>query len=99
MAACYGVQRVFSAEIFFFRRVIGISVTVCYLRFPLQGDMEQAVDSYDACAEILQSPLARQAAGGEGRKFTIYLPNLHMDGTISVDEVSWRLQWAGLCGL
>uniref|UniRef100_A0A3B3QJI8 Calcineurin binding protein 1 n=1 Tax=Paramormyrops kingsleyae TaxID=1676925 RepID=A0A3B3QJI8_9TELE len=63
----------------------------------LQGDMEQAADSYDACAEMLQSPPARQAAGGEGRKFTIYLPNLHMDGTISVDEIDKKLKSLERC--
>uniref|UniRef100_A0A8C9R310 Calcineurin-binding protein cabin-1 n=1 Tax=Scleropages formosus TaxID=113540 RepID=A0A8C9R310_SCLFO len=63
----------------------------------LQGDMDQAVDSYDACVEMLQSHAARRVLGGEQREYSIFLPNLCVDATISVDEIDKKLKSLERC--
>ncbi|KAL4660425.1 calcineurin-binding protein cabin-1 isoform X2 [Arapaima gigas] len=63
----------------------------------LQGDMDQAVDSYDACVEMLQSQAAQQAVGGVEREYSIYLPNLCVDATISVEEIDKKLKSLERC--
>lgn len=50
-----------------------------------QGDMEQALENYDICTEMLQSSAA---AGAEQRDVVICLPNLHNDSVVSLEEVS-----------
>ncbi|GAB1295234.1 Calcineurin-binding protein 1 [Apodemus speciosus] len=53
----------------------------------LQGDMEQALENYDICTEILQSSSAIQAeAGTEQGDIVIRLPNLHNDSVVSLEE-------------
>lgn len=61
-----------------------------FLVFPSgQGDMEQALENYDICTEILQSSSAIQAeAGAEQVDIVIRLPNLHNDSVVSLEEVS-----------
>lgn len=61
-----------------------------FLGFPSeQGDMEQALENYDICTEILQSSSAIQAqAGAEQGDIVIRLPNLHNDSVVSLEEVS-----------
>ncbi|KAK6306437.1 hypothetical protein J4Q44_G00233620 [Coregonus suidteri] len=54
----------------------------CFLA--LQGDMGQALESYDVCTGMLQS----HARTTEEDKYTIYLPNLRVDAAISVEENS-----------
>ena len=49
-----------------------------------QGDMDQALESYDVCTDMLQS----HARTTVEDKYTIYLPNLRVDAAISVEEVS-----------
>lgn len=54
--------------------------------------MEQALENYDICTEMLQSSTAIQAeAGAEQRDVVIRLPNLHNDSVVSLEEVSGRL--------
>lgn len=51
--------------------------------------MEQALENYDICTEILQSSSAIQAeAGAEQGDIVIRLPNLHNDSVVSLEEVS-----------
>lgn len=51
--------------------------------------MEQALENYDICTEMLQSSTAIQAeAGAEQRDIVIRLPNLHNDSVVSLEEVS-----------
>lgn len=51
--------------------------------------MEQALENYDICTEMLQSSTAIQTeAGGEQRDIVIRLPNLHNDSVVSLEEVS-----------
>lgn len=55
---------------------------------PLQGDMEQALENYDVCTEMLQSPAAAQAGtGSEQGVVVIRLPNLLVDSVVSLEEV------------
>jgi len=49
-----------------------------------QGDMELALESYDVCVGWLQS----KPKTTEGKHYTISLPNLRVDASISVEEVS-----------
>ncbi|XP_041083893.1 calcineurin-binding protein cabin-1-like isoform X3 [Polyodon spathula] len=63
----------------------------------LQGDMEQALESYDICTRILQGPTAVQSGGESGEKFTIRLPNLCVDSVISVEEVDKKLKSLERC--
>ena len=51
--------------------------------------MEQALENYDICTEMLQSSTAIQAeAGVEQRDLVIRLPNLYNDSVVSLEEVS-----------
>ncbi|KAG7480660.1 hypothetical protein MATL_G00058640 [Megalops atlanticus] len=63
----------------------------------LQGDMEQALESYAVCTGMLQSQAAQQAKSEEGEKYTIYLPNLRVDAAISVDEIDKKLKSLERC--
>lgn len=64
----------------------------------LQGDMEQALENYDICTEILQSSTALQAqAGAEQRDIVIRLPNLHNDSVVSLEEIDKNLKSLERC--
>ncbi|XP_038955058.1 calcineurin-binding protein cabin-1 isoform X1 [Rattus norvegicus] len=64
----------------------------------LQGDMEQALENYDICTEILQSSTALQAqAGAEQRDIVIRLPNLHNDSIVSLEEIDKNLKSLERC--
>ncbi|MGH0151442.1 UNVERIFIED_CONTAM: hypothetical protein FKN15_024092 [Acipenser sinensis] len=63
----------------------------------LQGDMEQALESYDICTGMLQGPTAVQSGGESGERFTICLPNLCMDSAISMEEVDKKLKSLERC--
>ncbi|XP_066546101.1 calcineurin-binding protein cabin-1 isoform X3 [Amia ocellicauda] len=63
----------------------------------LQGDMDQALESYDICTGMLQSQAALQAGSKEGEKYTIHLPNLRMDSAISVEEIDKKLKSLERC--
>ena len=73
-----------------------------------QGDMEQALENYDVCTELLQGAAA---SGAEQGGVVVRLPNLHNDSVVSLEEVSrassaalsrqrpdlsvWARRWAG----
>lgn len=70
--------------------------------------MEQALENYDICTELLQSSTAIQAeAGTEQRDIIIRLPNLYNDSVVSLEEVSgsyltvfsWSKIYSGLAEL
>ncbi|XP_052020448.1 calcineurin-binding protein cabin-1 isoform X3 [Apodemus sylvaticus] len=64
----------------------------------LQGDMEQALENYDICTEILQSSSAIQAeAGAEQVDIVIRLPNLHNDSVVSLEEIDKNLKSLERC--
>ncbi|XP_069353704.1 calcineurin-binding protein cabin-1 [Eulemur rufifrons] len=64
----------------------------------LQGDMEQALENYDICTEMLQSSSAIQAeAGAEQRDIVIRLPNLHNDSVVSLEEIDKNLKSLERC--
>ncbi|XP_060051228.1 calcineurin-binding protein cabin-1 isoform X2 [Erinaceus europaeus] len=64
----------------------------------LQGDMEQALENYDICTEMLQSSTAIQAeAGTEPRDIIIRLPNLHNDSVVSLEEIDKNLKSLERC--
>uniref|UniRef100_A0A8C6RAZ6 Calcineurin-binding protein cabin-1 n=1 Tax=Nannospalax galili TaxID=1026970 RepID=A0A8C6RAZ6_NANGA len=64
----------------------------------LQGDMEQALENYDICTEMLQSSSAIQAeAGAEHRNIVIRLPNLHNDSVVSLEEIDKNLKSLERC--
>ncbi|XP_053783743.1 calcineurin-binding protein cabin-1 isoform X4 [Desmodus rotundus] len=64
----------------------------------LQGDMEQALENYDICTEMLQSSTAIQAeAGAEQRDVVIRLPNLHNDSVVSLEEIDKNLKSLERC--
>uniref|UniRef100_A0A8C6MQY0 Calcineurin-binding protein cabin-1 n=1 Tax=Mus spicilegus TaxID=10103 RepID=A0A8C6MQY0_MUSSI len=64
----------------------------------LQGDMEQALENYDICTEILQSSSAIQAqAGAEQGDIVIRLPNLHNDSVVSLEEIDKNLKSLERC--
>ncbi|KAJ7309748.1 hypothetical protein JRQ81_007813 [Phrynocephalus forsythii] len=64
----------------------------------LQGDMEQALENYDVCTEMLQSAAASQAtAGGREENVVIRLPNLHVDSVVSLEEIEKNLKSLERC--
>ncbi|XP_037014616.2 calcineurin-binding protein cabin-1 isoform X2 [Artibeus jamaicensis] len=64
----------------------------------LQGDMEQALENYDICTEMLQSSTAIQAeAGAEQRDIVIRLPNLHNHSVVSLEEIDKNLKSLERC--
>ncbi|KAM5310727.1 calcineurin-binding protein cabin-1 isoform 2-T2 [Glossophaga mutica] len=64
----------------------------------LQGDMEQALENYDICTEMLQSSTAIQAeAGAERRDIVIRLPNLHNHSVVSLEEIDKNLKSLERC--
>uniref|UniRef100_A0A8C8ZFQ1 Calcineurin binding protein 1 n=1 Tax=Prolemur simus TaxID=1328070 RepID=A0A8C8ZFQ1_PROSS len=64
----------------------------------LQGDMEQALENYDICTEMLQSSSAIQAeAGAEQRDIVIRLPNLQNDSVVSLEEIDKNLKSLERC--
>ncbi|XP_028680400.2 calcineurin-binding protein cabin-1 isoform X2 [Erpetoichthys calabaricus] len=61
----------------------------------LQGDMEQALESYDICTSLLQgSPLLQNE---NEEKLNVLLPNLLVDGTVSIEEINKKLKSLERC--
>lgn len=54
--------------------------------------MEQALENYDICTEMLQSATTMQAKAGSDCSIIIRLPNLHVDSLVSLEEVRINLQ-------
>ncbi|XP_077016315.1 calcineurin-binding protein cabin-1 isoform X2 [Tamandua tetradactyla] len=64
----------------------------------LQGDMEQALENYDICTEMLRSaPTIQAEAGAERRAVVIRLPNLHNDAVVSLEEIEKNLKSLERC--
>ncbi|XP_066465750.1 calcineurin-binding protein cabin-1 isoform X2 [Tiliqua scincoides] len=63
----------------------------------LQGDMEQALENYDVCTEMLQSSAAVQARTGSEQSIVIRLPNLHVDSVVSLEEIDKNLKSLERC--
>lgn len=54
----------------------------------LQGEMEQALENYDVCTEMLQHSAAMEAVPDSDKRVVIRLPNLHVDSVVSLEEVT-----------
>uniref|UniRef100_A0A8C5IZT7 Calcineurin binding protein 1 n=1 Tax=Junco hyemalis TaxID=40217 RepID=A0A8C5IZT7_JUNHY len=63
----------------------------------LQGDMEQALENYDICTEMLQSSSSSQAEAGTESSTVIRLPNLHVDSVVSLEEIEKNLKSLERC--
>ncbi|XP_063769078.1 calcineurin-binding protein cabin-1 isoform X2 [Pseudophryne corroboree] len=64
----------------------------------LQGDMEQAVENFDICTDLLQSPEATEHRLKENKDVAVIrLPNLQLDSTVSVEEVENSLKSLERC--
>ncbi|XP_047617863.1 calcineurin-binding protein cabin-1 isoform X4 [Phacochoerus africanus] len=64
----------------------------------LQGDMEQALENYDICTEMLQrSSAIRTQPGAQQRDIVIRLPNLHNDSVVSLEEIDKNLRSLERC--
>ncbi|XP_077317696.1 calcineurin-binding protein cabin-1 isoform X2 [Lithobates pipiens] len=64
----------------------------------LQGDMEQALENFDICTDLFQTPEAREYRLKEKEQsVTIRLPNLQLDSTISVEEIENSLKSLERC--
>ncbi|KAB0370162.1 hypothetical protein FD755_018124 [Muntiacus reevesi] len=60
----------------------------------LQGDMEQALENYDVCTELLQGAAA---SGAERGGVVVRLPNLHNDSVVSLEEIDKNLRSLERC--
>uniref|UniRef100_A0A8C3VCR1 Calcineurin-binding protein cabin-1 n=1 Tax=Catharus ustulatus TaxID=91951 RepID=A0A8C3VCR1_CATUS len=63
----------------------------------LQGDMEQALENYDICTEMLQSSTGTQGKAGNECSIVIRLPNLHVDSVVSLEEIEKNLKSLERC--
>uniref|UniRef100_A0A8D2PE53 Calcineurin-binding protein cabin-1 n=1 Tax=Zosterops lateralis melanops TaxID=1220523 RepID=A0A8D2PE53_ZOSLA len=63
----------------------------------LQGDMEQALENYDICTEMLQNSTSTQAKAGNECSIVIRLPNLHVDSVVSLEEIEKNLKSLERC--
>ncbi|XP_052545399.1 calcineurin-binding protein cabin-1 isoform X5 [Tympanuchus pallidicinctus] len=63
----------------------------------LQGDMEQALENYDICTEMLQSSTTMQRKAGDDSSIIIRLPNLHVDSIVSLEEIDKNLKSLERC--
>ncbi|KAF7239795.1 Calcineurin-binding protein cabin-1, partial [Varanus komodoensis] len=63
----------------------------------LQGDMEQALENYDVCTEMLQSSAAGQTKSGVKESVELRLPNLHVDSVVSLEEIDKNLKSLERC--
>nr|XP_046242643.1 calcineurin-binding protein cabin-1 isoform X5 [Scatophagus argus] len=75
---------------------LDVMVRVYWLKarfLSLQGDMDLALESYDVCTGLLQS----KPKSPEGKHYTINLPNLRVDGMISVEEIDKKLKSLERC--
>lgn len=61
--------------------------------------MEQALENYDICTEMLQNCTSTQAKAGNECSIVIRLPNLHVDSVVSLEEVRVHLQVCVPCSI
>ncbi|XP_063171973.1 calcineurin-binding protein cabin-1-like isoform X2 [Candoia aspera] len=63
----------------------------------LQGEMEQALENYDVCTEMLQHSAALEAKPDSDQRVVIRLPNLHVDSVVSLEEIDKNLKSLERC--
>ncbi|KAG8455870.1 hypothetical protein GDO86_001891 [Hymenochirus boettgeri] len=63
----------------------------------LQGDMEQALENFDICTDLLQSSEAAQNKIEGEESWVIRLPNLQLDSVVSVEEIENSLKSLERC--
>uniref|UniRef100_A0A8C7E7A1 Calcineurin-binding protein cabin-1 n=1 Tax=Naja naja TaxID=35670 RepID=A0A8C7E7A1_NAJNA len=63
----------------------------------LQGEMEQALENYDVCTEMLQHSAALEAVPDSDKRVVIRLPNLHVDSVVSLEEIDKNLKSLERC--
>ncbi|XP_043924776.1 calcineurin-binding protein cabin-1 isoform X3 [Protopterus annectens] len=63
----------------------------------LQADMEQALENYDICTEMLRSYTTSSMNTTSESEITIRMPNLHVDSTISLEEIEKKLRSLERC--
>ncbi|XP_058014812.1 calcineurin-binding protein cabin-1 isoform X4 [Ahaetulla prasina] len=63
----------------------------------LQGEMEQALENYDVCTEMLQHSAALEADPDSNTRMVIRLPNLHVDSVVSLEEIDKNLKSLERC--
>ncbi|XP_069817249.1 calcineurin-binding protein cabin-1 isoform X3 [Dendropsophus ebraccatus] len=63
----------------------------------LQGDMEQALENFDMCTDLLQSSEAKAYKEKDDEDIVIKLPNLQLDSTVSTEEIENRLKSLERC--
>ncbi|XP_075071745.1 calcineurin-binding protein cabin-1 isoform X2 [Mixophyes fleayi] len=64
----------------------------------LQGDMDQALENFDICTDLLQSPEATEYKLKENKDIVVFrLPNLQLDCTVSVEEIENSLKSLERC--
>ncbi|KAG8597179.1 hypothetical protein GDO81_002185 [Engystomops pustulosus] len=64
----------------------------------LQGDMEQALENFEMCTDLLQSAEAKAYKEKENEDVVVFkLPNLQLDSTISVEEIENSLKSLERC--
>ncbi|XP_072271694.1 calcineurin-binding protein cabin-1 isoform X2 [Pyxicephalus adspersus] len=64
----------------------------------LQGDMEQALENFDICTDLFQTPEAREHRLKENiESVAVRLPNLQLNSTISVEEIENSLKSLERC--
>ncbi|XP_053326414.1 calcineurin-binding protein cabin-1 isoform X2 [Spea bombifrons] len=63
----------------------------------LQGDMEQALENFDICTELLQSSEATNTNLESEEAMVIQLPNLQLDSVVSVEEIENSLKSLERC--
>uniref|UniRef100_A0A670ZWS4 Calcineurin-binding protein cabin-1 n=1 Tax=Pseudonaja textilis TaxID=8673 RepID=A0A670ZWS4_PSETE len=63
----------------------------------LQGEMEQALENYDVCTEMLQHSAALEAIPDSDKRVVIRLPNLHVDSVVSLEEIDKNLKSLERC--
>ncbi|KAF2976306.1 hypothetical protein EK904_002743 [Melospiza melodia maxima] len=68
-----------------------------WMEFVTRGDMEQALENYDICTEMLQSSSSSQAEAGSESSTVIRLPNLHVDSVVSLEEIEKNLKSLERC--
>ncbi|XP_032085833.1 calcineurin-binding protein cabin-1 isoform X7 [Thamnophis elegans] len=63
----------------------------------LQGEMEQALENYDVCTQMLQHSAALKADSDSDKRMVIRLPNLHVDSMVSLEEIDKNLKSLERC--
>ncbi|KAE8634593.1 hypothetical protein XENTR_v10002360 [Xenopus tropicalis] len=63
----------------------------------LQGDVEQALENFDICTDLLQSSEAKEKRTQGEESLVFRLPNLQLDSVLSVEEIENSLKSLERC--